>query len=314
MSAGTPPRPATPDGYLSVVVRQGDTLERIAATTLGYAGRWREIAALNNLAFPYLSDDPADWYGPLLSQGLLAIQAGAGATVIRLVGERAAVVAPGTLVLLDGYGTNAAGNPAYVYDARRVLTFDPASGNTALDGDPLAHAWPAGTRYRVYPPAADVTTRVARTGDRLYLPVAPPARVDLVQATTPTDLYGVDIALGADGRLAFANGDLATVSGLANAAQALWIRAQLPLGSYLLHPDEGNECFALLGAPVGPATALFAEAALRQALASDPRVRSVDAVTATVTQPDVIAVTATVVLESTEAAIEVNAVARGTGL
>lgn len=47
----------TLSGYRLVNTRRGDTLQRVAARELGAAGRWYELAEINNLRPPYLTDD-----------------------------------------------------------------------------------------------------------------------------------------------------------------------------------------------------------------------------------------------------------------
>lgn len=46
-------------GFRFVEVRFGDTLQALAARELGDASRWSEVAAINNLASPYITGDPA---------------------------------------------------------------------------------------------------------------------------------------------------------------------------------------------------------------------------------------------------------------
>lgn len=45
-------------GYRLVETRRGDTLRAVAARELGDASRWWELASINALAPPYLTDDP----------------------------------------------------------------------------------------------------------------------------------------------------------------------------------------------------------------------------------------------------------------
>lgn len=46
-------------GYRLADTRQGDSLERIALREIGDANRWRDLAQINNLVSPWLTDDPA---------------------------------------------------------------------------------------------------------------------------------------------------------------------------------------------------------------------------------------------------------------
>jgi len=47
-------------GFRSVELRRGDTLQRVALRELGDAARWVDIALLNSLRPPYVVDDGAD--------------------------------------------------------------------------------------------------------------------------------------------------------------------------------------------------------------------------------------------------------------
>ncbi|WP_431860120.1 GPW/gp25 family protein [Azospirillum sp.] len=49
----------TVSGYRKAEVRVGDSLQTIAARELGDARRWYDLANLNNLLPPYITDDPA---------------------------------------------------------------------------------------------------------------------------------------------------------------------------------------------------------------------------------------------------------------
>lgn len=60
----------TMTGFRQVETRHGDTLQRIALRELGDAGRWYELASLNNLLPPYLTDDPAQASASVLLTGM----------------------------------------------------------------------------------------------------------------------------------------------------------------------------------------------------------------------------------------------------
>lgn len=69
--SGTASRPR---GYRVAETQRGDTLQAIADRTLGDAGRWTELVALNNLAPPYIVDSLAEMEGTPAGRVLLAGQ------------------------------------------------------------------------------------------------------------------------------------------------------------------------------------------------------------------------------------------------
>jgi hypothetical protein len=142
--------------YQSVTVAASDTLQSIAATYLGGQARWREIAALNRLRSPYISDKPSDWYGPPLATGILTDDIAAGDLTVALPGERAELLGHGSVLFLD---TLDADNH-YAYTAPRIDSYDPVGGIVALL-DPVAGDWPTGARYRVAPSQDELGTVVA---------------------------------------------------------------------------------------------------------------------------------------------------------
>jgi phage baseplate assembly protein W len=65
-------------GYRVAETRRGDTLQRVAAREIGDAERWFELAFINNLRPPYLTDDSvAQTDGVLLTGSTLRIPASA---------------------------------------------------------------------------------------------------------------------------------------------------------------------------------------------------------------------------------------------
>lgn len=70
-------RPVPP--YRLVTIDYGQTIQRVAAIELGDANRWPELVWLNNLVWPYITDDPERVAeGVLLSGSFIKIPAPAG--------------------------------------------------------------------------------------------------------------------------------------------------------------------------------------------------------------------------------------------
>lgn len=292
--------------YESVVVQQGDTLPSLAATYLGTQSRWREIAVLNGLRAPYISDRPADWYGNPLSIGILTDDIAEGDTTVTIPDENAALLSHGAILFLDGLD----GDSHYVYAAPRIDNYDPVTGVVALL-DPIQHAWALGSRYRVCPPPGELGTTVARSGTTLALPiVATGSASQVVTAADLIDILGTDLALGTDGTLALVGGDLATYSGMRNAQQGLWMRATLPEGESIWHPEEGNRAYILLGGPIVQQNIDAAALYTRAAVATDPRLAEVPAVSGSPDRGGAVQIQVRAILIDRSTEVRVNAVLR----
>lgn len=67
--------------YRLVQTHHGDDLQAVAAREMGDANRWAELVWINNLSWPYLTDDPQRVVaGVLLSGSLLKVPSPAGFT------------------------------------------------------------------------------------------------------------------------------------------------------------------------------------------------------------------------------------------
>lgn len=100
--------------FRMVRINHGDTLQDIAARYLGDANQWIDIAMLNNLVWPYTTDNP-ELSGPgvLLSGNMIKVPAAAGSqsgvfagdTFLRDIamnGKRMQVDASGDFALVSG--------------------------------------------------------------------------------------------------------------------------------------------------------------------------------------------------------------------
>lgn len=292
--------------YESVTVRGGDTLPSLAATYLGYQGRWREIAVLNKLRAPFISDKPADQFGPPLSVGILTDDIADGDLAVTLPGERADLLTSGSVLFLD---TIDVGNQ-YAWTAPRIASYDEVSGVIALL-DPVAGDWPTGARYRVCPSQDELGTTVARTGTILALPiVASGAASQVITGDELIDVLGTDIALTFDGALTLVGGDLATYSGVRNAQQGLWMRATMPEGESIWHPELGNRAYILLGEPIVQQNIDAAALYTRAALTTDPRVSQIPSAIGQRAAADAVQVSCRVTLIDRRTEVRLNAILR----
>lgn len=173
-------RPLT--GFRFVNTLYGDTLQKVALRELGDASLWSNIAWLNDLLPPYITDDPAQ-------------------------------VAPGVLL--------------------------------------------SGSAIRVPAAIAEVDADVS-----------------------PDEVFLVDVQL-TGGRLQFFDGDVASVGGRANLAQAVQNRIATNHNELLFHPTYGANLGTLVGQLSGPVRELISEQYIEEAMADENRISSVVSVTAT---------------------------------
>jgi phage baseplate assembly protein W/LysM repeat protein len=180
-------------GYRKVETQRGDTLQKIAARELSDASQWPNLATLNNLVPPYITDDPT--------------QAGVG------------VVVSGTPLIVPA----PAPAPSAVSDPNTIFGTD-----ALLSGSGSGAAWNG-----------------------------------LLVATE--------------------DGDIETVAGVPNLAQALQNVLITEPGELLFHLLYGCKIYQLLGAGNGPIAGQLGAGFVAQALKSDTRISDVENATATIT-------------------------------
>jgi phage baseplate assembly protein W len=123
-----------------------------------------------------------------------------------------------------------------------------------------------------------VVPGVLLTGSQILVPAGAPV---IATTTDPTQVFDVDIAL-TNGLLSAANGDLVSVAGRANLAQALKNNVETDRGSLLWHTAYGSLCRATIGSINGPTQAQLCAAYAKASLQLDPRVSSVSSAVATI--------------------------------
>ena len=88
--------------------------------------------------------------------------------------------------------------------------------------------------------------------------------------------FGTDIAVRNGDLVVGPAGDLSTVDEEATVLQAMQRILAVPLGSWVLYPELGNPLFDMLSAPLDEDWAIEAAAAVRNALAAEPRATIID--------------------------------------
>ena len=252
--------------YRYYAVSQGETLQQIARVALGNAEDWVVLAALNNLRYPYISEDPRDLLGHPQSEGRLALDAIAGSSFAFVEGFDNPPKAGQMLYFVS---PTAAGG-----EAVRITSVEVSTGMIQFEPE-IKNNWSQGNPVVIYPDPADLNTTVLRPGDLLKLPGESNIQDFTLDRQEWETLLGEDIALDENGQLLFDGGDLATYNGVDNLVQQLQHRLATSYGELPYHKDYGSELPDALGETASPYFILLAKALVRESLLRDPRISDV---------------------------------------
>lgn len=126
----------------------------------------------------------------------------------------------------------------------------------------------------VYPYLTDdpdaVIPGVFLNGGYITIPASTPGAA----TNDPNEVFGQDILL-TDGKLTFANGDVAIVSGLKNLEQALGNALKTDQGELLYHTSYGSLVRTVIGGKNDPVATLLAANYAKEVVAADGRIQSV---------------------------------------
>jgi hypothetical protein len=162
-----------------------------------------------------------------------------------------------------------------------VFANNHVAGTTGIWG--FTNTYPTGTQFFLFPPTAELTTKVLRPGDFLHVPGAASSAstADTVGSAAYISLLGSDVQLGQDGALSFdSNGDLVLVAGTGNVKQAIRNRLNTPAETLPHHPTYGNPLFDFIAHNSSPYYINLATGLLRSTILDDPRVSDVTLVKA----------------------------------
>lgn len=278
---------------IGYTVRQGHSLERVALNFMGDASNWIQLAILNSLDYPYISDDPTfvrqvkatgtvTFTRTGASTGNVTIPAGSSVYVpatanapARYYTTDAQCVIPNGTNTVDQSVTAVAAGELWNTPALTItgLSFSVANlasvknANPITGGDILNVLFP-GDRLLVY---TDDTGATGTEGVN-------------IQALQGTDFYGallgVDIGLDKNGDLqADSRGGIALVSGLDNLREALRHRLQIPLAWYPYYPFYGTGIERAVGQRGETYWLQWAALEAERTVRTDPRISNVQNVT-----------------------------------
>lgn len=292
--------------YYKHTVSEGDTVESIAQSLLGQAALWPLISSLNSLRSPYittenldhLSTDSLDQFDSPLLETSLPLGATAGDMIISLppllpfyfdIGDILIISQTDTTGILqrDILSITSVDRGLNKVGVQRVDSYNSISHiliQAPWQG--LRSSYLPGTPVTLYPNPLSQTTAVAQPGDVLSVPI--PARLQkklqgsVISVTgivpSPTgllDYLGTDIPLDENGQIVVSAGDISSVSGPANLAQALRERLATDIGTLLHFPLYGTYLQRYVGLVAGPTLLTLAIQAIKDDLGRDPRVAQV---------------------------------------
>lgn len=254
---------------------QGDSLQSIARNRLGEASRWEELAILNNLRYPYISNLFIDTLGPKVAD--LTILSGAGDTYVFFSLEGAT---PGQEV----YFTDGTDEQAHVIlsvnNISKTIVFETA---TTLTFTALA-------KVSLHEDTTESNTKVLKVGDFITVPITNLSARSVNSKETEDNqdfnrLFGIDIQLDNNGFLNLDDqaGDLVlTSSGIENIKQAVAIRINTSPEELKHHNDYGIALPERIGPNTSEAQARDIISDLTTGIPTDPRILTVRNVQAVV--------------------------------
>lgn len=276
-------------------VRQGDTLERLAEQSMGDASNWLQLAILNSLEYPYITDDE-DFDTSVAATGTVRFSRVASSTgditipADYVVSVAATSRSPQKDYTVDTTTTLPDGEDTV--EAAITAVVEGEIGNTpALTVVLLSDAiTDLDSVVNLDPITGGETLTVLKPGDTILLlanqeGLSGTAGID-TQALQGEDFFtallGSDIALDRDGDLfANARGGLATVTGVANFQAAVSNRLHSRLGWYPFTPDYGSNIEQVVGQRGDRNSLQRARIEAERTLRGDPRVVNLQNIKAT---------------------------------
>ncbi len=248
----------------TITVNQGTTLQTLATQRLGDTSRWEEIALLNNLRWPYISNEFIYTLGPKMSD--MVVVSGSGDTYVFSDIEGASV----DQQIYFSNGVNE--------EAVTILSVDPVT-NTLVFTSATTVDYTSLAQCSLHEDPDESSTVVLKIGDQISIPIDTSSgnSVKSDEVFDDTDfnrLFGLDIQLTETGELTFGEtGDFViTETGVDNIVQSLRIRINTSPSDLKYHQDYGVGIPERVGEIASPRLANQIQRLLERGLPRDPRV------------------------------------------
>lgn len=270
-------------------VRQGDSLEKLALRFMGDAESWLQVALLNALDYPYITDD-SDFVRNVRATGIVVFTRVDGSTGDVPIPSGYVVTAPatptseakdyrttGSSAIFDGQATTEveveAVDPGEFGNTASLTITELSDPITDLDGVSNPEAVVGGENLNVKIPGDTLLVYSNQDG------LAGTSSLDtlkLSEADFFASLLGVDIALGNDGDLqADSRGSYATSRGIDNFRAALLRRFGTPLAYYVFNPGYGTDVEKSIGQRGDSFWLQRTRVSAERTVRSDPRTQDV---------------------------------------
>jgi len=298
------------------MVHDGDTPQSIMQKFTGEAERWIELVVLNDLDYPYITDDDTlqlefravgtvtfcheeiqgDDYTIPEGTVIETVPSGESKPVQFVTTADATIIAGDVCAdapieaVLPGESGNIAEQPGRIvrttadkltYNVTLEVTCSDVACNEANASISfLHHAWP---RVRISQTCGGKILKVLFPGQLIYVPVdqlatgGTPAILQRQRQTREANLYGIDYWFSEDGELMRdQTGDIRMARGIENVVIALRNRVMTRLGDLILHRSYGCELHQHIGELDGSPMPEEVVLLVKAGTQSDPRIESVE--------------------------------------
>lgn len=256
------------DDVDSQTLIQGDSLQSLARVHLGDSTRWEELAVLNNLRYPYISESFIETLGPKMAD--LIIVSGSGDTYVFFSVE-------GASENQEIYFTDGTEEESHI-----IASVDNITGTIVLKTTTVI-TYTSLAKVSLHEDPEESSTKVLKVGEFILVPVSDTSATSVNSKETEDTpdfnrIFGLDIQLDQEGFIDLDDqvGDLVmTESGRENIKQALNIRINTGPEELKHHSDYGIGLPLRIGRPGTQENANQILVDLREGVPRDPRIISV---------------------------------------